>query len=69
MVMVFGVLSGVLAIVLMKIGLSLGWVYLVRLGGIKGLVGPTAGTVSVFFLLTSVWLSETPCCNQAMSVR
>lgn len=29
MVMVFGVLSGVLAIVLMKIGLSLGWVYLV----------------------------------------
>lgn len=28
MVMVFGVLSGVLAIVLMKIGLSLGWVYL-----------------------------------------
>lgn len=29
MVIVFGVLSGVLAIVLMKIGLSLGWVYLV----------------------------------------
>lgn len=28
-VMAFGILSGVLAIVLMKIGLSLGWVYLV----------------------------------------
>jgi hypothetical protein len=27
--MAFGILSGVLAIVLMKIGLSLGWVYLV----------------------------------------
>jgi Na+/proline symporter len=30
MVCVFAVLSGVLAIILMKIGLSLGWVYLVR---------------------------------------
>lgn len=28
-VVAFGVLSGVLAIILMKIGLSLGWVYLV----------------------------------------
>lgn len=30
MIMVYGILSGVLAIVLFKIGLSLGWVYLVR---------------------------------------
>jgi Na+/proline symporter len=29
MVLVYGVLSGVLAIILLKIGLSLGWVYLV----------------------------------------
>lgn len=32
-VVAFGVLSGVLAIVLMKIGLSLGWVYLVSVWG------------------------------------
>jgi hypothetical protein len=31
-VIAFGLLSGVLAIVLMKIGLSLGWVYLVSHG-------------------------------------
>jgi hypothetical protein len=31
-VIAFGILSGVLAIVLMKIGLSLGWVYLVSHG-------------------------------------
>jgi hypothetical protein len=29
MVCVYAILSGILAIVLMKIGLSLGWVYLV----------------------------------------
>lgn len=38
-VIAFGVLSGVLAIVLMKIGLSLGWVYLVSVG--LGFRGPT----------------------------
>lgn len=56
-VLVYGVLSGVLAIVLLKIGLSLGWVYL---------VGSNCTAVQAVRVRTFPDDQVTHCCSQAM---